>query len=115
LENEIKEMNTLIDAYTRYSEVFNEDNEFEIQDYETEAEAEAEANRLGGTGTHSHTREDGLVTYMPFTTHQEYELRLEMMTGQDMTEAPAFKQKLKEKLQYRLNQLIDSTYTNNSL
>ncbi len=115
LENEIKEMNTLIDAYTRYSEVFNDETEFTAMQYSTVAEAEAEANRLGGTGTHSHEQEDGTIIYMPFTTHEEYELRLEMSTGQDMTEAPAFKQKLKEKLQYRLNQLIDSTYTNNSL
>jgi len=108
-------MNTLIDAYTRYSEVFNDETEFTAMQYSTVAEAEAEANRLGGTGTHSHEQEDGTIIYMPFTTHEEYELRLEMSTGQDMTEAPAFKQKLKEKLQYRLNQLIDSTYTNNSL
>jgi len=116
LEHEIKEMNTLIDAYTRYSDVFGEHGEeYTVSDYPTEAEAEAEANRLGGTGTHSHIREDGLETYMPFATHLEYEMRLEQMTGVDMTEAPEFKQRLKEKLQYRLNQLIDSTYTNNSL
>tara|TARA_R110000782_G_scaffold75020_4_gene149847 strand:- start:550 stop:2262 length:1713 start_codon:yes stop_codon:yes gene_type:complete len=116
LENEIKEMNTLIDAYTRYSDVFDEEGEeYTVSDYSTEAEAEAEANRLGGTGNHSHIREDGLETYMPFATHLEYEMRLEQMTGENMTEAPEFKQRLKEKLQYRLNQLIDSTYTNNSL
>ncbi len=115
VENEIKEMNTLLDAYDRYNAAFDTDNEYVVRDYETEAEAEAEANRLGGTGTHSHTREDGLVTYMPFATHEEYEMRLEMLTGVDMEEAPAFKQNLKEKIQMRLNQLIDSTYSNNSL
>ncbi len=115
LENEIKEIDTLLSVYERYSEVFDDDNEYTVRDYETEAEAEAEANRLGGTGTHSHTREDGLVTYMPFATHEEYELRLEMMTGVDMEEAPQFKQELKEKLKARLQQLVDSTSTNNSL
>lgn len=116
LENEIKEMNTLIDAYTRYSDVFDQEGkEYTVSEYSTEAEAEAEANRLGGTGTHMHTSEDGVETYMPFATHLEYEMRLEQMTGENMTEAPEFKQILKEKLQYRLNQLIDSTYTNNSL
>jgi len=116
LEQEIKEMNTLLDAYERYASVFLEDaEEYTVRDYETEEEAEAEAQRLGGNGTHSHTREDGLITYMPFATHEEYELRLEMITGKNMEESPNFKQKLKEKLEYRLNQLIDSTYTNNSL
>jgi hypothetical protein len=115
LEHEIKEIDTLLSVYERYSEVFDDDNEYIVRDYETEAEAEAEANRLGGTGTHSHTREDGLVTYMPFATHQEYELRLEMITGTDMTEAPEFKQDLQNKLKERLKQLVNSTYTNNSL
>ena len=116
LEYEIKEMNTLLDAYERYASVFLEDaEEYTVRDYETEAEAEAEAQRLGGTGTHSHTREDGLVTYMPFTTHAEYEMRLEMFTGVDMEETPDFKQKLQEKIKQRLDQLIDSTYSNNSL
>jgi hypothetical protein len=116
LEYEIKEMNTLLDAYERYASVFIGDaEEYTVRDYETEAEAEAEANRLGGTGTHTHTREDGLVTYMPFTTHQEYEMRLEMRTGVNQEETPDFKEKLKEKIKQRLDQLIDSTYSNNSL
>ena len=116
VENEIKEMNMLLDAYQRYTDVFiGEAEEFTIRDYETEAEAEAEANRLGGSGTHSHTREDGLVTYMPFATHAEYELRMEMMTGVDQAEAPQFKQELKSKMMERLDQLIKSTYSNNSL
>ena len=114
LEHEIKEIDTLLNVYERYSEVFDEE-EYTIRDYETEAEAEAEANRLGGTGTHSHTREDGLVTYMPFATHEEYEPRLEMVTGEDKTEAPEFKKDLQNKLKERLKQLVDSTYTNNSL
>ena len=82
---------------------------------ELQAQAEAEAQRLGGTGTHSHESEDGTIIYMPFTTHEEYEMRLEMATGQDMEEAPKFKEQLKEKLSKRLQQLIDTTYTNNSL
>jgi len=38
-----------------------------------------------------------------------------MLTGKDMEESPDFKQKLKEKIKNRLDQLIDSTYSNNSL
>tara|TARA_R100001460_G_scaffold38649_1_gene73164 strand:+ start:1658 stop:3376 length:1719 start_codon:yes stop_codon:yes gene_type:complete len=116
LENEIKEMNTLLDAYERYNSVFVGDTEeFTAKSYSTEAEAEAEAQRLGGTGTHSHEQEDGTIIYMPFTTHDEYELKMEMMSGVDMQEAPKFKEELKNKLQERLSQLIDSTYSSNSL
>ena len=83
--------------------------------FNTPEEAEAEAQRLGGTGIHSHESEDGTVIYMPFETHQEYEMRMEMMTGEDMIEAPRFKEELRSKLSKRLQQLIDSTYSNNSL
>ena len=114
LEHEIKEIDTLLSVYERYSEVFDEE-EFTAMQYSTEAEAEAEAQRLGGTGTHSHEQEDGSVIYMPFTTHEEYELRLEMQTGTDMMEEPQFKKELQDKLKARLKQLVDSTYTNNSL
>ena len=116
LENEIKEMNTLLDAYERYSSVFIGDaEEYMPMEYATEAEAEAEAQRLGGTGTHSHEKEDGTIIYMPFVTHDEYEMRLEMARGVDLEETPKFKEELKNKLQQRLTQLIDSTYSNNSL
>ena len=52
---------------------------------------------------------------MPFATHEEYEMRLEMAKGVDMEETPAFKENLKKKLKERLNQLVESTYSNNSL
>ena len=114
LEHEIKEMDALMNAYERYSSVFGaESEEYEIEDYDTEAEAEAAANKLGGTGTHQHTREDGLVTYMPFSTHLEYEMRVEQLRSNEG--ASSFRDNLKEKLEYRLNQLIESTSTNNSL
>lgn len=114
LEHEIKEMDALMNAYERYSSVFGaESEEYEIEDYDTEAEAEAAANKLGGTGTHQHTREDGLVTYMPFSTHLEYEMRVEQLRSNEG--ASSFRDNLKEKLEYRLNQLIESTSTDNSL
>ena len=75
----------------------------------------SEAQRLGGTGTHSHEAEDGSTIYMPFVTHEEYEMRLEMATGKQLEESPDFKEKLQEKIKNRLDQLIDSTYSNNSL
>lgn len=116
VENEIKEMNTLLDAYERYSSVFLEGVEtYEAPEYSTQAEAEAEAQRLGGSGFHSHEEEDGTTVYMPFQTHEELEMRMEMQKGVDSEEFPAFRQNLKEKIQKRLNQIVDSTYSDNSI
>jgi len=116
VENEIKEMNTLLDAYERYAGVFLMDTEtYEVPEYSTQEQAEAEAQRLGGSGFHSHEQEDGTTVYMPFQTHEELEMRMEMMKGANVEEMPAFKNKLKEKIQKRLNQLIDSTYSDNSI
>ena len=79
-------------------------------------EAENYARQLGGTGGfHTHTREDGVTIYMPFNTHEEYEMRMEMAKGANVEELPQFRKNLKEKIQKRLNQLIDSTYSDNSI
>ena len=78
------------------------------------AEAEAEARRLGGSGYHAHTREDGLETYMPFATHLEYEQAVEGMSGADPVEAE-FITDMKEQLRERMKQLITSSYSVNSL
>lgn len=40
--------------------------------YTTQEEAEARARELGGSGSHQHQMEDGMVYYMPFDSHQEY-------------------------------------------
>jgi len=52
---------------------------------------------------------------MPFNTHEEYEMRMEMAKGANVEELPQFRKNLKEKIQKRLNQLIDSTYSDNSI
>ena len=114
LENELKEMDMLISAYERYHAVFGAELEYTIKDYETQAEAEAEAQRLGGSGFHTHTREDGLVTYMPFATHEELELRMEMRSGVDAEEVN-YKEEMRDKLRERLDQLIEGSYSVNSL
>ena len=90
------------------------DMDMDIQDYPTVAEAEAEARRLGGSGYHAHTREDGLETYMPFATHLEYEQAVEGMSGADPIEAE-FISEMKEQLRERMKQLITSSYSVNSL
>jgi hypothetical protein len=121
VEHEIKEMNILLDAFERYNQVFMLDvTEFVPRDFATIEEAEAEASRLGGTGHHEHELEDGTIVYMPFNNHKEYEIRLEIASGLDQEERQAinkrgFKEELRDQIAERLNQLIDSTYSKNSL
>ena len=90
------------------------DMDMDIKDYPTIAEAEAEARRLGGSGYHSHTREDGLVTYMPFATHLEFEQAVQGMSGADPVEEE-FITDMKEQLRARMKQLLTSSYSVNSL
>jgi len=79
-----------------------------IRDYPTIEEAEAEARRLGGSGYHSHIREDGLETYMPFATHLEYELA----TGERTEADTEFKTEMRDKIRMRLSQLLSASTTN---
>ena len=114
LENEIREMDSIISAFERYESVFGAEEEYRVRDFETQEEAEAEAQRLGGSGFHTHEREDGLITYMPFETHEELELRMEMRSGVDAEEIN-YKEDLRDKLRERLNQLIEGSYSENNL
>ena len=114
LENELREMDMLITAYERFTGAFGAQVEYEAETYETQAEAEAKAAELGGTGFHTHTREDGVTIYMPFNTHEEYEMRVEMATGLDAEETN-YKEEIRDKIRTRLEQLIDGSYSENSL
>ena len=49
--------------------------------------------------------------YMPFNSHEEYELRVGMAKSEDADFGPGLKMKIQE----RLTQLIEGSYTNNSL
>jgi hypothetical protein len=51
---------------------------------------------------------------MPFATHEELELRMEMRSGVDAEEVN-YKEDIREKLKDRLTQLIEGSSTNNSL
>jgi hypothetical protein len=121
LEHEIKEMNMLVDAFNKYESSFMAGvTEFVAQDFETPELAQAEAQRLGGDGFHEHELEDGSIIYMPFPSHKEYELRLEILRGTDQEERQAInkqglKEELRDKIAERLKQLLDSSYSNNSL
>ena len=107
LEHELAEINLSMSVLEKYENMFTEASS--IQDYPTIAEAEAEAQRLGGSGYHEHTREDGLVTYMPFATHLEYELA----TGERSPQDEEFKNEMRDKIRMRLSQLLSQTTTNN--
>jgi hypothetical protein len=112
LENELAELDKLLLTYERFEKVFGSDDyEDEPEEFATAEEAEAMANALGGTGTHEHTSEEGISIYMPFNSHEEYVLRLQMVKSQDADFGPNLKDKIKE----RLLQLVDGSYTNNSL
>lgn len=110
VENELNELNKLIDAYTRYTEVFG-GSIAQLDEYSTVAEAEARAVELGGSGYHEYAEDDGTVLYMPFATHAEYELRLKMQGLQ----SGDLREDLQEIIKQRLYQLIESSYSENSL
>tara|TARA_R100001463_G_scaffold61165_1_gene113925 strand:+ start:905 stop:2572 length:1668 start_codon:yes stop_codon:yes gene_type:complete len=104
LEHELSEINLSLQVLNKYKETFG----IEVPSYNTREEAEAEAQRLGGSGSHSHTREDGSIEYMPFATHKEYE----SATGVDSEEAE-FEIKMRDKIRKRMLQLIEASTTSN--
>jgi len=118
LEQEIKELEGIMNMLETYNNKFTTGvKQFVVEDYPTQEQAEAVAESMGGSGSHSHTREDGLITYMPFATHLEYEMALEKANpGTDFEEEdPGFEKELKEKIRERMKALINQTYSSNSL
>ena len=122
LEQELSEIQKSMQLLHEYEDMFmhSETEQYDIEDYTTEAQAIKVAERLGGTGFHTHTREDGLVTYMPFATHLEYEQAIES-TGngepaseQDLQDTE-FLIDMRDKIRMRLKQLLDSSTTSNGL
>ena len=104
LEHELSEINLSLQVLNKYKETFG----IEVPSYNTREEAEAEAQRLGGSGSHSHTREDGSIEYMPFATHSQYE----SATGVDSEEAE-FEIEMRDKIRKRMLQLIEASTTSN--
>lgn len=105
IETEITELNNLLSLYDKYKERFTVTA---VEEYDTPEAAEARATELGGTGFHSHTREDGTIYYMPFRTHPEYEAAV------NKTDA-GFEEDVRNKLRDRMLELLNSTSTNNGL
>ncbi len=115
LQQEADEVKQIMGMLRDYEDQYmTRTEEYDIEDYSTIAEAEAEALRLGGSGYHAHTREDGLETYMPFATHLEYEQAVESTVTVDQEEE-TFVKDMKEQLRARMKQLIGSSYSVNSL
>ena len=71
------------------------------------------ANRLGGSGTHSHEKEDGTVIYMPFATHQEYNDAIE--SAMEADEDGRFVEEMRDKIRNRLSSLVESSTTDNGV
>lgn len=129
VEQEIAEIKQLLDAYERYEQVFltrpsnivDTVTSFVAEHFDTPAEAEAKATELGGSGYHEHKLENGKTVYMPFNTHEEYELTLEIANqGVDYEESNSIvggsiKEELRERVQNRLQELLGNTGTINSL
>lgn len=87
--------------------------------YATQAEAEARAGELGGMGYHTHD-EDGVVIYMPFPDHEQLRAALmaqidEESEGESHESDEEFLDEMKEKIKARMKQLIDSSFSENSL
>ena len=110
VEQEIEELNKLLDSYQKYVGVFGE-TEVVSDEYATQAQAEARAVELGGSGFHSHMDDDGVEIFMPFATHEEYEMRLKMAGLSTMD----IGHEIRETIERRMYQLLESSYTENSI
>ena len=112
LEHELNEINLSLNVLEKYENMFGDIVPDET--YTTQAEAEARAVQLGGSGSHSHTQEDGTVIYMPFNTHRQYELALQQTSNdQDVVAETEFKTEMRDKIRLRLKQLLSATTTDN--
>lgn len=114
LEHEIGEVNLMLSAMRTYQEMFHGATMFEAESFATAQQAEARARALGGSGFHSHETEDGVI-YMPFANHEDYERALEAQTGVDFEEDTGFVEEMRDKIRRRLEQLMDSTSTDNGV
>tara|TARA_R110000803_G_scaffold209027_1_gene278180 strand:+ start:1377 stop:3074 length:1698 start_codon:yes stop_codon:yes gene_type:complete len=114
LEQEISEMQQLMDLYDNYRGRFtHKDVDLDQEYYVTSEEAQARAIELGGSGSHQYTEEDGTVLYMPFRSHEQLEAAL-LTDDVDSTQQD-FDTDIKDRLQKRMMQIIESSSSENSL
>ena len=144
LQQEIAEVTSIMNLVSEYESRFvKEESESEQEEsqeyagldaleaaevYATQAEAEARAAELGGAGFHTHD-EDGVVIYMPFPEHEQLRAALMAQMDRESTDEPdmesedmdsdeseeEFLDEMKEKIRARMKQLIDSSFSENSL
>ena len=107
LEHEIGEINSLLGAYNTYKTMFHKETTYES--FPTAEQAEARAVALGGSGSHSEA--DG--RFMPFATHEQYDAYLN--TQGSVSEDTGFVEEMRDKIRRRLEQLLDSTTTDNGV
>ena len=113
LNYEIEEINNVLALYDQFNTRFGSKDLYKVEEYQTIAEAEARAVELGGTGYHEHTSDDGVVTYMPFANHLEYELAVDALNKElDVSSDDA---NIQEGLKKRIQQLLSGSYSENSL
>lgn len=110
IELELKELELTMNIMEKYEEMF--EDEEPTEEFATVEEAIGRAQELGGNGYHSYTEEDGSVVYMPFTTHQQY-LNALGYTPSDTGLDNTFKMQMREKIKQRLEQLLNSSTTDN--
>lgn len=105
LEHELKEIELSMQLLSKYEDMFGD---APSEEYATVEEALGRAQELNGDGFHSHTRSDGSIVYMPFSSHAEFEAAL----GYVDLDAD-FKDDVRETIKQRLQQLLESTTTTN--
>lgn len=115
LDQEISEMNQILGLLEQYKTKFGSSESVQAPEYATQEQAEAEAQRLGGSGFHSHMKADGSEIFMPFPTHEQYERAVQSQTGVNPNDETGFEEEVKEQLKERMKQLIDGSYSSNSL
>ena len=108
LEIELKELELTMNLLEKYEDMF-EDEEPE-EEYDTVEQAIGRAQELGGDGYHEHTEEDGSLIYMPFPTHEEY---LTAIGYKPNSMDAEFSTNMREKIKQRLEQLLNSSTTDN--
>lgn len=110
LEQELKEIDTLMMVMDKYESMYKDPSSKEV--YQTQEQAETRASQLGGSGYHTHMMEDGTTIYMPFATHEELDSALGYEEDEEQED---FKDNMRHKIRRRLEQLLSSSSTDNSL
>ncbi len=111
---EIDEINNMLMLYDQFKSRFGHEGIEQYEDaevYATVEQAKARAVELGGSGYHEH-EEDGVMIYMPFASHEQLQQALMREYG---VEEDSDHEEIKEGLKKRIQQLLNGSYSENSL